>query len=191
MNLKLLFYLILASGLFAPFAINAQDNKASIRTGQEDRSRLGFIYTEKQETEADTKNKADRFQNEINNFINGLDNWKFVSAEIDKSGLNANASNFKQLNDELQSSFTKDVIYIEGKGKALLGKSTDKITPFYYGVIAQNANEVTLSHKVEGCDNCDKTVKFTRYQEGNKLILRIGADDESLSDVFYLLTFNK
>lgn len=190
MKLKLILYSFLAVWVFCPMLVIAQ---VSSKNPQkiEGTTRSGFVYTEKQPSEVEVKEIFNAYQAQLNAFRSSYENWKLIDVSVEKSLLTSNASNFKQLNDEAAEMFHKDFFYVEGNGNAILANESKSITPLFFGSFTENNNELTLFHKVEGCENCSKTLTFTRIQEGNKLVLKLNAEDESLSDVYYLLTFTK
>lgn len=187
MKLKLILYSLLAVWVLCPMLVMAQDSsKNPLKI--EGTTRSGFVNSENQ---ANTKELNDNYQASIKAFKAAHTTWNLVGVTVEKSSLIANASNFQQLNDEAKESLGKDMFYVEGNGNAILANESKSITPLFFGSFTENNNELTLFHKVEGCENCSKTLKFTRIQEGNKLVLKLNAEDESLSDVYYLLTFTK
>jgi hypothetical protein len=46
-------------------------------------------------------------------------------------------------------------------------------------------------HEVDGCPSCSKHIHYTRSISNNILTIKIQAEDDDKSDVFYVLTFNK
>lgn len=134
---------------------------------------------------------TNEYNQKIQEFSNGNTPWKLSSFELSKSDLIENANNYQLLIDDVKDEFNSNIYYYENEGKALLCRNDNPITPMYFGDFLIVGNDIVLSHKVEGCPTCSKTVSYSRTIIKNKLVLKIQEEDEDKSDVFYVLTFIK
>jgi len=177
---------------FIPIMMQAQNNNQAARIDKTDDFKLEFHYSDKvlaQQRQTDKANNQQQLV--VNSFAASNPQWKLSKVEIDQSLLSNNSSNYSSLLSEAKASFSKDIIYVENGKKALFASSKAQIRPIYFGFIKDVNSHINLHHKVSTCPTCSKTIEYQRSISGNTLQLRMKAEDEDLSDVFYLLTFNK
>jgi hypothetical protein len=131
------------------------------------------------------------FNEEILEFTKSNSPWVLSKCEVSKSDLSANSNNYQLLLDDVKDEFNSNIFYYENEGKALLCRNDSPITPMYFGSFSILGNDIVLSHKIDGCPTCSKTVNYSRTIIKNTLVLKIQDEDEDKSDVFYVLTFIK
>ena len=117
--------------------------------------------------------------------------WKLSSFDISKNDLEKNFNNYTAIYNDIKNDFQSDVVYYESKNKALFCRVNGSVTPMYFGSISIVDNDVDLFHEVDGCPSCSKNIQYSRSISNNTLTIKIQAEDDDKSDVFYVLTFNK
>lgn len=178
--------------LILPLMLKAQVKSEKSHVKKNDDYKLEFHYSDEalqQQVKAD-KAASDR-NYEANSFAAFNPQWNLVNVDIDKKALKSNATDYSNLLSEAKTSFTTDLVYFENGQKALFAKSGNKLKPLFFGNIANVNNNINLYHKVSECLECSKVVRYHRIINGNTMTIRMRAEDDNLSDVFYLLTFNK
>lgn len=127
----------------------------------------------------------------VDNFAASYTQWQLSKVDIDQPSLRHNSSNYSQLLSEAKASFGKQLIYVENAKKALFAKNKAQVQAIYFGKTDNSNNQISLNNKVADCPSCSKIVIYQKSTSGNTMQIRMQAEDEDKSDVFYLLTFNK
>ena len=177
--------------MIIPILSNAQ-TRGDANPQKVDDFKLEFHYSDEAlAIQAKMDNETSVQQHAANSFAATNPQWNLTNVQVEKAALGINAANYNLLLDEAKASFTNDIIYVESAKKALFAKQGNELTPIYFGKTTQNNSNVQLHHQTPGCSTCSKTISFTKRIDGNTMVIRMGAEDEDKSDVFYLLTFNK
>lgn len=155
-----------------------------------DKAVIEFVYTDNNNATGSSKSLQSSSMIESQNFVINKTIWRLDRIDIDQSALNTNLVNYSSLLSDVRSSMAK-IIYVEGNGKAMFAKQGNQKEPFYFGHTSQHLSNVSLSHEVPGCTQCTKLINYERQVNGNTLTIRMQDEDQSLSDVYYLLTFIK
>jgi hypothetical protein len=134
---------------------------------------------------------ATSYTKKVLSFTKANTPWKLASFDISKPDLENNLNNYKAIYNDVKNDFQSDVVYYESKTKALFCRDNGSVTPMYFGSISVVGNDVDLLHEVDGCPSCSKNIHYTRSISNNILTIKIQAEDDDQSDVFYVLTFNK
>lgn len=183
--------LVLWVWMIIPILSNAQTKEDS-HPQKVDDFKLEFHYSDEAlAIQAKMDNETIVQQHAANSFAATNPQWNLTNVQVEKAALGVNAANYNLLLDEAKASFTNDIIYVESPQKALFAKQGNELTPIYFGKISHNNSSVQLNHQTPGCSTCSKTISFTQRINGNTMVIRMAAEDEDKSDVFYLLTFNK